>query len=298
MGRRYRLWVIRKPKLVGEGASFEAAREALWGAVCTALGDGEAVFEFDPPEPMEDAVRRLRNPAIATIAGNTISEIVGDPNALFENGLCPECGTPRGRRTAVPLEVDSVESGYEGGFTRGRHLDFFSEEFVSLLTRSEQARFEWRPIQRGRRAKKVFYELIAEPGVPLVGMRGAAYRPLWECETCGSSASPTFFHGKGQYQALRDAGMYMFVSRADLPDPLPPWFIIGGPELSSLAVRQERWQQLVKKRGVRGLVSTPVGVLDPADVTHDFPRVKRSVVNKRNDQLMAQIRRMAAKHTS
>lgn len=298
VGKRYRLWVTRKPTLVAEGRSFTDAREALWSAVCTALGDGEAIFEFDPPEPMTEVVRQLRDPAIVTVVGNTRSEVVGELDLLFKNGVCPLCRRPRGPRTEIPLTVDSIESGYEGGFTSGLHFRFFSEEFLALLTRQERDRFEWRPIVRAQRAKKKFYELVLEPGVPLVGMRGLQYRPLWECDDCGQRASPMYFPGHGQDQALRDAGIAAFVSRAALPDPLPVWLFIGGPIVYDLGVRQERWQELMRKRGARGLVSTPIGVLKPAQVARDLTFVKRSVVDRKANRMMAPLRKLIAQHKS
>lgn len=298
VGERYRLWVTQKSKLVGEGSTFTAAREALWSTVCMALGDGEAIFEFDPPEPMTDVVRLLRDPAIVTIVGNTHSRVVGDLDSLFKNGVCPRCSRPRGLRTDVPLIVDSIESGYEGGFTWHGHFTFFSEEFLAILTRQERDRFEWRPVVRGPRAKKKFFELVAEPGVPLVGMQGLEYRPLWECDDCGERASPTFAPGHGLGKELSETGISHFVSRADLPDPLPTWVFIGGPVHYSLGVRQERWQELMRKRGARGLVSTPIGVLAPSQVARDLTYVKRSVVDRQAKRMMDRFMKQVTKHQS
>jgi hypothetical protein len=298
VGRRYRLWVTQKPKLVGDGRSFAAAREALWGVVCTALGDGEAIFEFDPPEPMAEVVRQLRDPAIVTIVGNTHSQVMGDLDSLFKNGVCPRCSRPRGPRTDVPLTVDFIESGYQGGFTWAGHFSFFSEEFLSILTRQERDRFEWRPVVRGQRAKKKFYELVAEPGIPWVGMRDLQYGPLWECDDCGERASPMYFPGHGQDQTLRDAGISRFVSRAALPEPLPTWLFFGGPVHYYLGVRQERWQELMRKRGARGLVSTPIGVLKPAQVARDLKYVKRSEVDQNASKMMGLFKKLIGQHKS
>lgn len=124
-------------------------------------------------------------------------------------------------------------------------------------------------------------------------MRGLEYRPLWECDTCGQRASPMYFPGHGQDQTLRDAGISTFVSRADLPDPLPAWF---GVRRYDLGVRQERWQELTGKRGVRGLVSTPVGVLDPDQVATDLRSVKRSEVDRVAAKMMERFKKLVARH--
>lgn len=278
VGKRYRLWVKRRSALVGEGATFAEAREALFGAVCTQLGDGEAVFEFDPPEPADGRVARLLDPAIVTVSGNTRADIAGTADVLFEGGLCPECRQPRGRRTAALLALESVASGYEGGFTVPGSRHFFSTDFLALLRPPERQRFEWRPVTRGSRAKKAFAELIGAPDVGLVAMKGLPYDPLVQCDACGWLPAPMYWGKAGKDQDLRDAGISQFVCRPELPNPLPSCFLIGAANAYQLAFRRERWQELVGRRGTRGLVATPIGVVNPEDVLRDQPVKQRSAV--------------------
>ena len=114
-GERFRVWVKRRPSIAAEGKSFHEANESLWGAICDAYGDGEAVTEFDPPPPEDPGSSWYRRAAVVAIGENSRAD-VADFQAYFVGGLCADCGAPRGPRNEVALVVDRIEAGGDGAF--------------------------------------------------------------------------------------------------------------------------------------------------------------------------------------
>jgi hypothetical protein len=50
-GRRFRVWVRKRPRLSAKGDTFNQADKRLWSVIIDATGDGESVRVYDPPEP-------------------------------------------------------------------------------------------------------------------------------------------------------------------------------------------------------------------------------------------------------
>lgn len=285
----WRLWVRGRPEIAGEGVTFAAAQDQLIEAIMVAARDLDAIYpvvpEFDPPIPPGTTARRYLNPELFMIQGDAIFEIV-DPtqssadsavdrrahfNALFRDGLCVECLSGRGARTAVPLDVGYVPPRVDAGFVRapfGGCIQVFSERFLALLRPVERERLTLRPIETLRGVRRKFYELCGEPDVGFVGVRELD-ADGFECPACHhrevSIADPRL--------SEEEVGLDKFVCAADLPQPLPSCFTIGQGNQIDLVLTRDRWDELRSQRGARGIYSTRLGVVSEAECDR-LPRVR------------------------
>ena len=122
----YELWLKSKPKVRGFGSTYDEAEEALIEAIQDSGGAMRAVLEFDPPLRPADNIRDFLKLEIVEVSGDERFE-QDEPrpggealqewyDRFYENGICRKCGTPRGPRTELPLDLSYVRSGYGGGF--------------------------------------------------------------------------------------------------------------------------------------------------------------------------------------
>ena len=282
-GKAFRLWVKSRPKVQGRGKTYEKAEEKLLDNICTHYDDPEAVLEFDPPLPESPKVARFLKPAIVSVGGDTTPDFYGPLGSdftkqpgrhwepplgeLYSGGICRECGSAIGERNSVPLEISVFETGYEGAFCG--EIQIFSERFLALLKPREKRGLEFRPIYRRERSRIQFFELIATPTVPYVGVKGLKMSG-WRCGTCGYR---TFgFWGWG-------FELNEFVAKMDLPSPLPTCFTIGTHSEIKLCFTRERWQELVTKPGARGFHSEPIGVVEESECVRN-PKLAKKVTGK------------------
>lgn len=266
-GGRWWLWVRSVTNVTGEGASFNEAEERLRDAVISWCGDGEAVFDFDPPLELPSQASQYSQPNLVLIAGDTFPDSFGPQDALFTDGICSGCNMGLGERSEVTLSVGIIDSGFEGGFTGyadsiDRH--FFSESFLSLLRSDERSGFEFRAIERGKRARKRFFEFVAMPQIPFVGVRSMDASG-WECQQCGGRAL-SYFEPAIPFQD--------FVCGVDLPNSLPSVFPVGQAHSPQLCMTTERWSQLVGCREAQGITSSPLGVVNQT-MCERHPRLTR-----------------------
>lgn len=286
----FRVWVIERPELSAEGATFEQADRALYLAIGLADGDGENVHEYDPAPP-----RRTGEPAhrhdLVTVSGEA-SARMASADDLFEGGLCADCYHPLGPRTATPLHLVSLQEGpRNAGWAvisrpahKGPRLSFVSQAFRTLLTSEEDARFEWREIIGLPSSQQPLFELVdSRVSVPYVSPLNA--RPGWQCEVCGF-APPSFVLRPAIGQEHRN------VAQSDLPTPLPGVFLTGkGPDWE-LCFTRERWHAMVRDLRAQGCKSSPVGVLVES-------QVERHPVRQSYQEMMAaSAKRKAAKPPS
>lgn len=277
-GGRFRLWVKNRPTIVAEGSSFEEANERLWGEICGAVGDGEAVTEFDPPPPLDPRTSWYRRAAVVCVSGDARADVTTfEPH--FTGGLCSECEMPRGPRNETPLIVDRIDAGGDGAFAsvplhlRGSsspQVALFSEAFLDVLSSEEMARLTWQRVERRQaRARKTFYELVrSEVHIADVGVRGVPCKfGGWRCRTCGYAYIGMY------YFPSTNTSPHRWISVADLPRPLPTCFTIGKDPRPHLCFTRARWEELVGRVGTRGLRSSEVGVVDPDRVesVRDLP---------------------------
>jgi len=262
-GSRYRVWVKRRPSLAAEAESFEEADEALWEAIAKATGDGENEHEYDPPEPGRAFTGSGLLRRLAMVDGNGRAH-VANAEALFTRGYCPQCRRPHGKRTAAPLRAEKVAGGFEGGraavtmsaTSPWLWLQYFSADFLRLLRPRERDSFEWRPIERRGRGK-AFFELVSSRlNVPFAAFKpDYCWIPLARCDTCGGKSEPCY--------GFAPPTPFWYVSELDVPSPLPSCFTVGDRhERALLCFTPERWRQLVRRAGARGIRSYDVGVVD------------------------------------
>ncbi len=128
-----------------------------------------------------------------------------------------------------------------------------------LLSGEEHRRLRFQPVERNKRARKRYFELVGPMGPPYVAIRGLDFGG-WQCKSCGTRLF--------SYSSEK-ASMINFVARADLRDPLPEVFTIGPTQRLELCVTAERWSRMVGKRGTRGMVSMPIGVVPDEQVDRE-----------------------------
>ena len=150
----FAIWIKARPKLRGEGVKYADAEERLIKAIQDAGGAMTAVLEFDPPLPMTPLAEKYTSPEILLVVGDSGFDIDGPRKTAFETKeemwtrqrwaaeyyeapICPKCRYVNGRRSAKPLPIAAMESGYDGafgtiGYVRAVH-QVISEEFVGLL---------------------------------------------------------------------------------------------------------------------------------------------------------------------
>lgn len=58
-----RAWVTGDPTLSVQGRTFAQADEKLWAEILRRTGDGENYREYDPPAPVDEALRAFLEPA-------------------------------------------------------------------------------------------------------------------------------------------------------------------------------------------------------------------------------------------
>jgi hypothetical protein len=275
----FELWLKSRPRVRARGRTYLEAEDALLQTIAEVLSVYHAVLEFVPPLPKSEFDKRYSTPELYVVRGDAgfgadeprripfetkdeCAQRVAWYDDFFVAPICRQCGTPGGRRSERPLKLRSVDGRYDGGHVifAGAFLDVFSETFFMLLTASERQNVQLRLVERERRARKQFFELLGPSGPPLVAV--ASRQPSgWHCETCGARYFPYFWSD--------DASIRCFVARADLPQPVPDVFTIGTQPNVSLCMSAGRWSSLVGKRGTRGLISQLVGVVPDEEVIRE-----------------------------
>jgi len=252
VGSLIKVWVKNKPKLQVTGSSFGIADGELADQILCAFGDGENVREYvTPPKTLSKAGRLDLD--IVQINGNSHLPIESDPAMLFSGGMCKKCGSLLGKRSDVPLTLRCSSAGYETGFVWQKPFEFFSESFLKLLKPKERSAFDWRPVHFKKRSRKAFYEIRPRTIVPLVAVKGMKFSAI-RCKSCKTL--------RGLHCFSQDTPIYKYISASDLSKPVPSCFVIGLPASFNLCFTRKRWLELVGKPGTKGLVSTPIGVVD------------------------------------
>lgn len=268
--KTFRVWLKEKPFSKAEATTAEAALESLIEAIQNDGGAVTPVFEFSPPLPRSEQELQFLNPELLTVTGDArfeteqpsagmfasreVRELSDNWAAQFFTGeFCRTCTIPGGGRNEKPLKLTYVRSSYDGGFVcLGLAIQqIYSEDFLALLTGTELAKLQFRPVVRAGRASKRYFELIGPTGIPFVGAAGVELGG-WRCPKCGQSVFNYFVKG---------LSCRHFVAHADLPTPLPELFTTGPAWSLNLCVTGDRWKRMVGQKGTRGLVSSPLGVL-------------------------------------
>ncbi len=281
----WRLWVKGRPKVFGEGRTYEAAEDALIDAIMESAGDLDAVIpvvpEYDPPLPAPAAVEKFMHPELFLIWGDEILELhdgfrwawlekiagslfmTGRRNLvgpMYTKGLCAACGMGIGERTEHAMFVDVAPSDVDGGFVRGpirNSIYVFSGRFLSALRPHELAMFEFRPVQRsGVSGTLEFFEMIARSKTPYVSVKGFDASGV-VCRECGQRSISV------SEPMLQQGGVYIadYVCRTDLPSPLPSCFPVGDRNHIYMCMTRERWDEIRGSKCARGIASRRLGVV-------------------------------------
>lgn len=135
------------------------------------------------------------------------------------------------------------------------------------------AELEWRPAVNTAYGKKAVFELAgSRHHLPLATLRGGA--PYTQpCGLCGFAPPPRYhsvttlpawLNPDGDERVHRgQPGLY--VSAAELPDPLPPCFTVGSwREYVSLVLPPERWDAIrTHKPPVRAIQPWDLAIIPP-----------------------------------
>jgi hypothetical protein len=272
----FELWVKARPRIRARGATYLAAEEGLLDAIAKALGVYFAVLEFIPPLPQSEFDKKYSTPELYTICGDDRFETDEPRRVMFETEderaqrepwydkffvapFCRDCWTPGGPRNESKITLTHVRSSYDGGFVllANAWLRIFSERFLELLSSVERERLQFRLVDRSKRSRKTFFELIGPCGPPLIALAG---RPVkgWRCPTCGARVFG--------YDYSPDVSISSFIAKSDLPAPLPQIFTIGTQPNVELCVTAQRWATMVDQSGTRGFVSGLLGVVPDDEV--------------------------------
>jgi len=252
----YRVWVIDDPAIAAEHADFEEADELLSDRICAATGDGESVHVYDPPEPNVPHAG-VGERGQLWMLGRPADVYMVDPVRYFTGGLCDHCLMPRGTRTDEPLRVTKLRKSLNSAMAVIENvgmspvLTIVAEPFLALLTAEERAGFEWRPVGHNLRTGTYCEVVYKQPTVPSVTAKGHDTYYA-RCDVCGFEwISPNYTPGKPDY----------YVAERDLPTPRSTLVAIGPWARARLAVTPERWRDLVKQPGMRGIKGLPVSIL-------------------------------------
>jgi hypothetical protein len=177
------VWLAKRPKIRSSGESIRDALDELSSAVCLNLGDGEAVFELDPPVEKQpiSLVRLTYNASCGKAPGISLEDYA----ALFEDGICNLCCRGVGARTSVPFPMGRP---YPGDLL---HVNFHffdsllaSDDFRKLLSPQERASINWRDVDARVPIRRKFYELLPKEAViPQVG-DSDEQQYGWRCPKC------------------------------------------------------------------------------------------------------------------
>jgi hypothetical protein len=273
------LWVKSRPWVRATAPTYDEAEEQLIEAIQAAGGAYQAVLEFDPPLPNSTSDIKYCCPAIYWFGADDrfetnapkrqwgenaqeLDERLRWNDEFYEKPLCRKCKFTSGRRTDKLLTLSYASSKYDGAFGHlgvdiGPTHQIVSEEFLALLTAEEKSSLRVQPTFRKGRRK--FYELIGPPGPPLIAVAGLTITG-WRCVLC---------HHRTWGYWIDGLAIDSFIARSDLPVPLPGVFTVGESPEIHLAVTESRLKELVGRKGTRGFVSRPLGIVAKHEVVRE-----------------------------
>lgn len=217
----------------------------------------------------------------STVSGEADARIASIED-LFANGVCHQCGQPRGDRTDEPLRLERIEPGSDGAFagvpslSRSPTIMVFSAAFLALLTDAEREGVHFRRVLR-RGGRMEFYELLRGVVHASFAVPAGGRLDLWTCDACGWKHQPPFWDSRDFPKALIAAvgGTWenapsWYVSARDLPLPIPSSLTLGHATSPRLGLTDARWVALPTGTGMRRMRAKQVGIL-PDDLLDPNP---------------------------
>jgi hypothetical protein len=247
----YKAWVINRPKIVGNGATWQDTLDDLGGAICLATGDGEGRMRFDPPEPTDARISQWAHPKLCRLdPEGDVRLTVLDPRC-FTGGLCKGCDRPVGSRTNVPLVA--IWPG-EGDLCYPNYIAYpyrpvmISERLFALLTRAELATCRMIPVQPAPRTRKRYIELVPKRFIPRVAVRGWTCWGI-HCKACGDTDVSCTPDAELNWATSTVTGV---ASSADVPKRPPAMLAFGSVHDWGPVLPIDRACDLVRNPNVAG----------------------------------------------
>ena len=271
----FSLWVKAQPRIHASAPTYDEAEGRLIEAIQHAGGAMQAVLEFDPPLPKSKLDEKYSSPEIYLICGDDrfetdaprrkafetsteVEERLRWLDTFYEKPVCRECQYSFGRRSDKPITLtyagkyDGAFGSIGGGISPGHYI--VSEEFIGLLTEEEKRRLEFQPtIRKGGRK---FFELVGPEGPPFVAVAGMKISG-WRCAQCD--------RGEWGYW-IEGMEIHSFVAKSDVQDSIHGVFAVGTFPEVELAIAGARWKEMLGRKGTRGFVSRPLGVVPDHEV--------------------------------
>jgi len=109
------------------------AEDELHGLVCGEFGDGESVFEFDPPPPITRTAKSYFEPALFVLDCNDSVQETSQEDGIFSDGFCSCCGAGLGKRTKKARTLSSVPKCDVSFVPHFMPAPFFNPELCKAL---------------------------------------------------------------------------------------------------------------------------------------------------------------------
>ncbi len=270
------LWTTTKPAVRVTATTYAQAEDEFLEAIREQGGAMHSVLEFVPPLPPSELTAKYSSPELYLISGDDRFQTDAPRSVPFETAqaresrliwldsfyqapVCRRCVAPTASRSERPLLLAHAPAD-DGAFgqagTEGStHIQIVSEDFLALLSEDERERLMFHPVSRKGRGRK-FFELVGPVGTPFVGVMNLPVKG-WGCSACNRSTWGYWVDG---------LAIHSFMAASDLPQPLPGIFTVGTATEIHLCATGARWRELVGKKGVRGFVSRPFGVVSDREL--------------------------------
>jgi hypothetical protein len=285
-----------------EAPTYALAEERLLQEIRERGGAMQAVLEFDPALPKSAQESKYSSPELYLICGDDRFETDSPRVApfeseeqkevrlawldtFFEQPVCRKCKAPSSPRSDRPLRLIYAPGQYDGAFGHvgsdgATYAEIVSEEFLALLSSEERKGLVTRPVARRGNSRR-FYELLGPAGPVFVAVAGLPVSG-WRCSACGRLTWDYWIEG---------FSIQSFIAASSLPGPLPGIFTVGRPPEVLLCATGARWRELVGKKGTRGFVSRPLGIVSDREL------VRRPELPT-HDELMAKDRRTSRRRVN
>jgi ribosomal protein L37E len=264
----YRLLLKNKPHLAVEAKTFEEAEDDLHGLVCGEFGDGESVFEFDPPPPVAIKTKAYFEPAMFVFNANDYIREANRQEGLYSDGYCSCCGAGLGGRTNKIRVLTSVPK-YDVSFiwSAKPHVRFFSRKAASFIYRAGLPKTAFQKVSFSVKTKREYFELVARPQIQFVGVKNPP-RPAdgWECAKCGLKSFHPF------HKAIAPS-VFEFLARSDMERVSSNVFVVGGSYKHNICMSAAIAARLRRLSGLKGIITSRVALLNEAEVDRN-PKVK------------------------